>query len=31
MHAVPSEEPSDNQKIDEIGGMVEKEVQEITK
>ncbi len=29
MHAVPSEEPSDNQRIDELGGMVEKEIQEI--
>lgn len=29
MHAVPSEEMSENQKIDEIGGMVEKEIREI--
>ena len=29
MHAVPSEEPSDNQQIDELGGMIEKELDEI--
>ncbi len=29
MHAVPSEEPSDNQAIDELGGMIEKEMEEI--
>lgn len=26
MHAVPSEEPSENQQIDELGGMIEKEL-----
>jgi chemotaxis protein MotB len=29
MHAVPSEEPSENQMIDELGGMIEKEMEEI--
>lgn len=29
MHAVPSEEPSESQKIDELGGMIQKEIQEI--
>ncbi|MBU1196019.1 MAG: flagellar motor protein MotB [Proteobacteria bacterium] len=29
MHAVPSEEPSENQAIDELGGMIEKEMEEI--
>ena len=29
MHAVPSEEPSENQQIDELGGMIEKEMEEI--
>lgn len=29
MHAVPSEEPSENQAIDELGGMIEKEMDEI--
>jgi chemotaxis protein MotB len=29
MHAVPSEEPSENQQIDELGGMIEKEMDEI--
>jgi chemotaxis protein MotB len=29
MHAVPSEEPSENQEIDELGGMIEKEMEEI--
>ena len=29
MHAVPSEEPSENQQIDELGGMIEKELEEI--
>ena len=28
MHAVPSEEPSENQQIDELGGMIEKELEE---
>ena len=28
MHAVPSEEPSENQAIDELGGMIEKEMEE---
>jgi len=30
MHAVPSEEPSENQKVDELGGMIQKEIQEIS-
>ena len=29
MHAVPSEAPSENQAIDELGGMIEKEMEEI--
>ena len=29
MHAVPSEEPSENQQIDELGGMIEKEMENI--
>lgn len=29
MHAVPSEQPSENQQIDELGGMIEKELEEI--
>ncbi len=29
MHAVPSEEPSENQQIDELGGMIEKELEDI--
>lgn len=29
MHAVPSEEPSESQKIDELGGMIQKEIEEI--
>ncbi|MEH0019052.1 MAG: flagellar motor protein MotB [Desulfobacter sp.] len=29
MHAVPSEEPSENQQIDELGGMIEKEMEDI--
>ena len=29
MHAVPSEEPSETQAIDELGGMIEKEMDEI--
>ncbi|HCY84489.1 MAG TPA: flagellar motor protein [Desulfobacteraceae bacterium] len=29
MHAVPSEEPSPNQQIDELGGMIEKELEDI--
>ena len=29
MHAVPSEEPSESQQIDELGGMIEKEMEEI--
>ncbi len=29
MHPVPSEEPSDNQQIDELGGMIEKEMEDI--
>ncbi len=29
MHAVPSEAPSENQQIDELGGMIEKEMEEI--
>ncbi len=29
MHPVPSEEPSENQQIDELGGMIEKELEEI--
>ncbi len=29
MRAVPSEEPSENQAIDELGGMIEKEMEEI--
>ncbi len=29
MHAVPSEEPSENQQIDELGGMIEKELDDI--
>jgi len=29
MHAVPSEEPSETQAIDELGGMVQKEIEEI--
>ncbi len=29
MHAIPSEEPSENQQIDELGGMIEKEMEEI--
>jgi len=29
MHAVPSEEPSENQEIDELGGMIQKEMEEI--
>ncbi len=29
MHAVPSEEPSESQQIDELGGMIEKEMDEI--
>lgn len=29
MHAVPSEEPSEQQEIDELGGMIEKEMEEI--
>ena len=29
MHAVPSEEPSETQKIDELGGMIQKEMEEI--
>ncbi|OGR13665.1 MAG: flagellar motor protein [Desulfobacterales bacterium RIFOXYA12_FULL_46_15] len=29
MHPVPSEEPTDNQQIDELGGMIEKEMEEI--
>ncbi len=29
MHAVPSEEPTENQQIDELGGMIEKEMEEI--
>jgi len=29
MHPVPSEEPSENQQIDELGGMIEKEMEEI--
>ena len=29
MHAVPSEEPSENQAIDELGGMIQKEMEEI--
>ena len=29
MHAVPSEEPSESQQIDELGGMIEKEMEDI--
>ncbi|MCG8566297.1 MAG: flagellar motor protein MotB [Desulfobacterales bacterium] len=29
MHAVPSEEPAESQQIDELGGMIEKEMDEI--
>jgi len=29
MHVVPSEEPSENQEIDELGGMIEKELDDI--
>ncbi|MCP4021581.1 MAG: OmpA family protein [Desulfobacteraceae bacterium] len=29
MHPIPSEEPSENQQIDELGGMIEKEMEEI--
>ncbi len=29
MHPVPSEEPSENQQIDELGGMIQKEMEEI--
>jgi len=29
MHAIPSEEPSENQQIDELGAMIEKEMDEI--
>ncbi len=29
MHVVPSEEPSENQAIDELGGLIEKEMEEI--
>ena len=29
MHAVPSEAPSENQQIDELGGMIEKELEDI--
>lgn len=29
MHAIPSEEPSENQQIDELGGMIEKEMEDI--
>jgi len=29
MHPVPSEEPSENQQIDELGGMIEKEMEDI--
>lgn len=29
MHAVPSEKPVDNQKIDELGGMIQKEMDDI--
>ncbi|MEA2061339.1 MAG: flagellar motor protein MotB [Thermodesulfobacteriota bacterium] len=29
MHAVPSEKPVDNQKIDELGGMIQKEIDDI--
>jgi chemotaxis protein MotB len=29
MHAVPSEEPTENQEIDELGGMIEKEMEDI--
>jgi len=29
MHAVPSEEPTENQAIDELGGMIQKEMEEI--
>ncbi|WDP88980.1 MAG: flagellar motor protein MotB [Desulfobacter sp.] len=29
MHAVPSEEPSESQAIDELGGMIEKEMEDI--
>ena len=29
MHAIPSEEPAEDQKIDELGAMIEKQIQEI--
>ncbi|MFO7750742.1 MAG: flagellar motor protein MotB [Desulfobacteraceae bacterium] len=29
MHAVPSEEPSETQAVDELGGMIQKEIEEI--